>query len=157
MYEIKLRSANEKDIPAIIELYQGTVRSVNARDYTPEQISVWASGAENIDRWKSAIAEQYFVIAESGGMMLGFGSIAADGYIDFLYVHKDHRGRGVAKALLNEIERRAKEQHNAEIYSHVSITAKGLFERMGYLHNGDINDIYKGVLFVNALMVKKVW
>lgn len=173
MAEIILRPADEKDIPAIIDLYQGTVRSVNSLDYTPEQTSVWASGAENLKRWSDAIKEQYFVIAEiintplpqsslpsrEGNwkrIVAGFSSIRKDGYLDFLYVHKDCQRKGVGSALLIEIERKAVEQKNPEIYSHASSTAKGLFERMGYIHKEDIRDIYKGVLFVNALMLKKL-
>ncbi len=156
MTEIILRTADEKDIPAIIELYQGTVRNVNSFDYTPEQTSVWASGAENTERWKTAVNEQYFVIAEIDGSIAGFGSIAPDGYLDFLYVHKDHQREGIGTALLSEIEEKAIGQNNSQIYSHVSSTAKGLFDRMGYIHKEDIRDIYKGVLFVNALMIKKL-
>jgi putative acetyltransferase len=73
-----------------------------------------------------------------------------------LYVHKDRQRIGVGAALLNEIERKALEQGNHEIYSHVSRTAKGLFEKHGYIHKEDLRDIYKGVLFINALMLKKL-
>ncbi len=38
--------------------------NVNAKDYTSEQIEVWATGADNIQRWKNAIIEQYFIAAE---------------------------------------------------------------------------------------------
>jgi putative acetyltransferase len=156
MSEIRLRTATENDIPAIIALYRGTVHSVNSLDYSPEQISAWASGAENIERWKTAINEQFFVIAEINGSIAGFSSIAPDGYLDFLYVHKDYQREGIGTALLGEIENKAIAQNNLQIYSHVSSTAKGLFERKGYIHKDDINDIYKGVLFVNALMIKRL-
>ena len=153
---IKLRTAAESDIPAIIDLYKGTVRTINALDYTPEQIEVWASGAEYIKRWSTAVKEQYFVIAEIENSTAGFGSITKGGYLDFLYVHKDHQRKGTGSELLYEIERKAAEQKNPEIFSHVSRTAKGLFEKHGYVHKEDINDLYKGVLFINALMVKKL-
>ncbi len=156
MPEIILRTATEDDIPAIIELYQGTVRTINAPDYTPEQIDVWASGAEDLKRWSDTVHKQYFVIAEIGKSIAGFSSITPEGYLDFLYVHKDRQRMGVGSALLNEIERKALKQGNHEIYSHVSRTAKGLFEKHGYIHKEDLRDMYKGMLFINALMVKKL-
>lgn len=153
--DISIRAASIADIPAIIDLYQGTVRSVNARDYSPWHVEVWASGASGHRRWKMAIAEQYFVIAEVGGAAAGFGSIAKDGYLDFLYVHKDFQRRGFGSALLISLEQKACEQKNQIIYSHVSRTTKGIFERFGYSHEGDQEDLYQGVLFVNAVMVKR--
>lgn len=178
---ILIRLANLNDITSITTFYKETVRNINAKDYTPEQIEVWANGALNTSRWQKAIAEQYFIVAEiqnntpfpqgsipnpdkavqqkaqEGDFQIaGFSSIAKDGYLDFMYVHKDHQRAGVASALLNEIEKKAKEQNNSEIYSHVSKTAKGFFEKMGYEYKEDLRDIYKGVLFINALMVKKI-
>lgn len=154
--QIELRTAVFDDIPAIVEMYRRTVHSVNAADYTPAQIKVWADGAVNFPRWEKAIKEQYFVLAEIDGKLAGFSSIAKDGYLDFMYVSKDHQRCGVASMLLNEIERKAVEQRNPQIYSHVSKTARGFFQKMGYEHKEDIRDLYKGELFINALMVKKL-
>jgi len=153
---IKLRTAVFDDIPKIVEMYRATVHSVNAADYTPAQIKVWADGAVNYPRWEKAINEQYFVLAEIQNRLAGFSSIAKDGYLDFMYVSKDYQRCGVALTLLKEIERKAREQKNQEIYSHVSKTARGFFQKMGYEHKEDIRDLYKGELFINALMVKKL-
>ncbi len=56
--------------------------------------------------------------------------------------------------LLNEIETKARKQNNREIYSHVSKTAKGFFLKQGYEHVKDLEDPYRGVVFINALMRK---
>ncbi len=154
--EIEIRTAVFDDIPNIVEMYRQTVFTVNAKDYTPAQIRVWADGAVNFPRWEAAIKDQYFVLAVIQGKLAGFSSIAKDGYLDFMYVSKDYQRCGVATSLLNEIERKAGEQNNPEIYSHVSKTAKGFFLKMGYVHKEDISDLYKGELFINALMIKKL-
>ena len=152
---IIIRPARLSDIDQICQLYYETVRNVNFKDYSPEQIEVWSNGGLNADNWKRKIDEQYFIVAEIDGELTGFSSIAKDGYLDFMYVSKNCQRCGVATALLNEIERNAFEQKNVQIYSHVSKTAKGFFEKMGYKHKEDLRDMYKGVLFINALMVKK--
>lgn len=173
-----LRTAVTGDIPAIIKMYQDTVRNVNAKDYSPAEIDVWAGGAENKARWEAAIGEQYFVIAEDcntplpldqtcglksslpsqegNKIITGFASLAKDGYLDFMYVSKDHQRMGIASMLLDAIERKAYEQKNKEIYSHVSKTAKGFFLKRRYEHVRDIEDPYRGVIFINALMIKKL-
>jgi putative acetyltransferase len=151
---IILRTASEFDIPAISALYSETVRNVNAADYSPEQIEVWSSSGNDSQRWKNSISEQYFVVAEIDGVTVGFCSITKEGYLDFMYVHKDYQRMGTAKALLDEIERKAMKQDNPQIYSHVSKTARRFFEKFGYIHKEDLIDVYKGVTFINALMVK---
>ena len=154
--QIFLRLAERGDISDITRLYGDTVRNVNSRDYSPEHIKVWAEGTENIERWEKAIAEQYFILAYIENSLAGFGSLAPDGYLDFLYVSKDHQRMGVAESLLRKIEQKAEEQKNTQIYSHVSKTARGFFEKYGYTCEKEIEDPYKGVVFINALMVKKV-
>jgi putative acetyltransferase len=154
MKAIKLRTAELKDIPAIGRLYADTVRNINSKDYSPKHIKVWSASGENPDLWENRIHEQYFVIAETNNIIAGFGSIASNGYLDFMYIHKDYQRMGIAKALLDEIERKAAEQGNPQIYSHVSKTARGFFERFGYQHVRNIEDTYKGVVFINNLMVK---
>jgi putative acetyltransferase len=106
--------------------------------------------------WKKRIKEQYFILAVINDVISGFGSIATDGYLDFMYVHKDYQRMGVAKSLLDEIERKAIEQKNPQVYSHVSKTAKGFFEKYGYEHKEDLRDVYKDIIFINALMVKEL-
>lgn len=154
--KIEIQKAELSDIPAIISLYRDTVTYINSKDYTPEQIKVWAGGAENTERWQKAIAEQFFILAFIENSLAGFCSLAPDGYLDFLYVSKDHQRMGVAESLLRKIEQKAEEQKNSQIYSHVSKTARGFFEKYGYTCEKEIEDPYKGVVFINALMVKKV-
>ena len=43
-------------------------------------------------------------IAEIENELTGFSSIEKNGYLDYMYVHKDHQGKGIAKNLLEEIE-----------------------------------------------------
>lgn len=157
MNKILIRRAVENDIPAITELFRSTIQSINSKDYTKEQIEVWSAGAENTKRWRESIEKQYFIVAEIEGIMTGFGSITTDGYLDFMYVHKDYQRVGIASALLAEIERKAAGQKNAEIYSDVSKTAKGFFEKMGYHCREVVKDkAVNGVIFENNVMVKKL-
>ncbi len=156
---MKIRKAEEKDVEGISELYYGTVRSINSKDYSEKEIEVWSSSAFNFERWKKNIAEQYFLVAEEeeeDNLIIGFSSITPEGYLDFMYVHKDFQRRGVASGLLSGIEEKASEQNNEEIYYHVSRTAKEFFEKSGYVYSGDNTETFKGVVFVNNIMIKKM-
>ena len=154
---ILIRRAVENDLPAITDLFRKTIQTINSKDYTKEQVKVWSAGADNTKRWSESIEKQYFILAEIVSVVVGFGSITTDGYLDFMYVHKDYQRVGIARALLSEIEKKAVEQKNAEIFSHVSKTAKGFFEKMGYVCREVVTDkAVNGVMFENNVMVKKI-
>ena len=153
---IAIRTAEEKDLPAIRKLYSQTVREINSKDYNQQEIEVWASSADEHESFSKAIKIQYFVIAVIENEIVGFSSIEKNGYLDFMYVHKDHQRKGIAKKLLEEIERKAVEQKNFEVFAYVSRTAKPFFEKAGYRHTGNKTDPFKGVVFTNSIMVKKI-
>jgi putative acetyltransferase len=151
-----IRTAVEKDLSSIRKLYSETVREINSKDYSADEIDVWASTSNDPHSFKKAVENQYFVIAETENELVGFSSIEKNGYLDFMYVHKDHQREGIAKRLLEEIERKANEQNNYEVFAYVSRTAKPFFERSGYRYSGDKTDRFKGVVFINSIMVKKL-
>ena len=151
---ITIHRAVEDDVSQITQLYNDTVRNINARDYTPQQIDVWASSAQNTTRWQAAVKEQYFILAEISGKLAGFSSITPDGYLDFMYVSKDFQRCGAASALLDEIENKARDQNNHLIYAHVSATARGFFEKNGYIVREIVEDHFGGVVFMNNVMEK---
>ena len=130
---IKIYRAASQDVGMITQLFRDTIQNVNSKDYPADETEDWSSWWTDHDKWKKKIAEQYFIKAMIKDKMVGFSSLATDGYLDFMFTHKDYQRHGVAGNLLNKIEKKAKEQGNDLIYSDVSITAKGFFERHGYV------------------------
>lgn len=65
-------------------------------------------------------------------MIVGFGSITQNGYLDFMYVSKDYQRKGVAQKIYDELENFARTNCFDEIISDVSITAKPFFRRQGF-------------------------
>ncbi|TCO08463.1 GNAT family N-acetyltransferase [Natronoflexus pectinivorans] len=133
MNDITIREALERDVGQITQLFFDTIQYINAKDYAKEDIDDWSSWKWDTDKWLEKIQEQYFILAEINNQIVGFSSLAEDGYLDFMYVHKDYQGQGVASALLHEIEKKSIEQSNDFIYSDVSITAKRFFECKGFI------------------------
>ena len=132
MMTFKIRRATPDDLEGIIRLFQDTIEAVNSAHYLPEQITVWKNGASKKERWLKKISEQYFLLAEINGKLAGFGSIADDGYLDFMYVAKDLQHIGVASKIYGELEVYATKNHLVRIISDGSITAKAFFERKGF-------------------------
>lgn len=129
---ITIRQATSNDLEKILQLFKETIETVNAKDYSPEQITVWKNGASRKERWLKKIAEQYFLLAEIDKEVTGFGSITHDGYLDFMYVSKDHQRMGVAQKIYIGLQEFAKSRQLPQITSDVSITAKPFFENQGF-------------------------
>ena len=130
---ITVEHATINDLPNITRLFFETIQSVNAKDYPCDQIDDWSSWHKDTPKWAKRINDQYFLLGRIREEIVGFSSLAEDGYLDLMFVHKNYQRRGVAKALLTEILAQAKKQRNRRVYADVSITAKGFFEKYGFV------------------------
>lgn len=128
------RSVGMEDIPELRGLFRSTVLAVNSRDYTSEEVMDWASCGDDTSHWERLLAGLHFIAALDGaGRIIGFTSIRSDGYLHSMFVHKDWQRKGVASALLSEIEKYGRAHHIIEFTSEVSITARPFFEKHGYI------------------------
>lgn len=130
--DIAIRIANSSDIIEITSLFYNTIQSVNRKDYDQDQIDDWSSWHKDVDKWDDRISEQYFVVAVYNNRIVGFSSLEPDGYLDFMFIHKDYQRQGIGRKLLRVIEQKAIAQKNQSILSEVSITARPFFESHAY-------------------------
>lgn len=148
---LSIREYIPEDLEEILGLFYDTVHSVNARDYSPEELDAWAGGKEDREKWNMSLLLHLPLVAEFEGEIVGFGDIAPDGYLDRLYVRGDFQSRGAGTALCRELERRS---GCARIYAHVSITARPFFERRGYKTVRVCGAKRSGLILKNYLMEK---
>jgi putative acetyltransferase len=154
--EITIRRAKAADVTAITTLFYDTIQTVNAKDYQQKELDEWSASHTATSKWIDRIEEQYFVVAMLGDALVGFASIAADGYLDFMFVHKDHQAQGIATRLLAVLEDKSKEQQNKLIYVNASITAKGFFEHQGFVVQQEQRIKLQTQELVNFRMTKEV-
>ena len=154
--EVLIKPAQAIHLDQMRQLFYDTITTVNKKDYTEDQINAWAAGYKDIGKWIVKMKEQKFFVAEARNKLLGFASIAADGCLDYIYIHKDHQREGIATKLLQELEKYVLKSNIEEVWSDVSITAKPFFQSRGFI----ISEIYvrqlKGVEFTNTIMRKRM-
>ena len=153
---IKIYRATAQDVGMITQLFRDTIQNVNSKDYPADEIEDWSSWWTDHDKWQERIEEQYFIKAMIEDKMIGFGSLATDGYLDFIFTHKDYQRCGIAGNIIRKLESKAKEQGNNFIYSDVSITAKGFFERQGYIVEKQQFKKSKNKELINFRMTKSI-
>lgn len=145
-----IREYRSADCREITELFYNTVHTVNAGDYTKEQLDAWASGNFDFEKWDLSLLAHYSLAAVENGVIIGFGDIDKTGYLDRLYVHKDYQRMGVAAALCDKLEQAVQ----GKIVTHASITARPFFEKRGYRVIKEQQVERQGVLLTNFVMEK---
>lgn len=146
-----IREYQTADCKELADLFYNTVHTVNAKDYTKEQLDVWATGKVDSKKWNQLFQEHFSIVAVENGMIVGFGDIDKTGYLDHLFIHSDYQGKGIATAICNQLESAVQEN----IVSHVSITAKTFFEKRGYKIVKEQRVERQGVSLTNFVMTKE--
>ena len=132
-------------------MFYHTVHTVNAKDYTKEQLDVWATGQVDLEKWNRSFQEHFTIVAVENGEIAGFGDIDETGYLDRLYVHKDYQGQGIASAICDCLESKI----SGKIVTHASITARPFFEKRGYKVVKEQQVERQNIFLTNYVMEKR--
>lgn len=149
---MRIRMYRKEDCKEVTELFYHTVHTVNAKDYTEEQLNVWAGKTLDLKQWDQSLQEHYSVVAVEDEKIVGFGDIdVTAGYLDRLYVHAKYQNQGAATAICECLEK----QVQGNIITHASITAKPFFEKRGYVAVKEQEVERQGIFLKNFVMEKK--
>lgn len=146
-----IREYRSLDCEILAELFYNTVHTVNVKDYTKEQLDVWATGTIDLEKWNQSFMEHYTLVAVDDEVIIGFGDIDKTGYLDRLYVHSDYQGKRVATAICEQLEQAVQ----GSIVTHASITARPFFENRGYKVVKEQQVERQGIFLTNFVMEKK--
>lgn len=145
-----IRKYESTDCKELAELFYNTVHTINAKDYTKEQLDAWASGQVDLEKWDQSFQEHFTVVAVENGFIVGFGDIDTTGYLDRLYIHKNNQRKGIATAICDQLESKVQ----GKIVTHASVTAKPFFEKRGYKVLKEQQVVRKEIFLKNYVMEK---
>lgn len=146
-----IRKYQASDCKELADLFYNTVHIVNAKDYTKEQLNVWATKQVDLEKWNKSLQEHFSVVALDNETIIGFGDIDKKGYLDRLFVHANYQKKGIATALCNQLEQAVQ----GDITTHAPITAKPFFEKRGYKLVKEQQVERQGIFLTNYVMIKK--
>lgn len=147
-----IREYQPSDCKTLTELFYNTVHTVNARDYTKEQLDAWATGQVDLEKWNQSLLEHYSVVAVEDRTIVGFGDIDKTGYLDRLFVHADYQGEGIASAICDQLEQAVQ---GTVVITHASITARPFFEKRGFKVVKEQQVERRGIFLTNYVMEKE--
>lgn len=148
---MEIRRYKQSDCKELTDLFYNTVHTINAKDYSKEQLDAWATGQVDLEKWDQSLKEHYSIVAVENEIIVGFGDIDKTGYLDRLFVHADYQGKGIATAVCNRLEQAVK----GNITTHSSITARPFFEKRGYKVIKQQEVERQGIFLTNFVMEKE--
>jgi GNAT superfamily N-acetyltransferase len=153
---IQIKPFAAEDSRETYQLFYDTVHTINAIDYSKEQLDVWAPRDKNLDDWCASLLINYSVVAinTKTDQIVGFADLEANGYLNRGYVHKNFQRRGVGQLLLDVREQRARLLGLPVVFSDVSITAKPFFVRNHFVTLEKRLKILNDITFIQFRMEK---
>ncbi|MEW4486871.1 GNAT family N-acetyltransferase [Thalassoglobus sp. JC818] len=149
-FQIRRYQPGEEE--SLRQLFFNTIRSINRRDYSLEQVQTWAPDSVDPDHWNARIAGMNPFVCIADEQIVGYAALLESGYVDHFYVHHLWQSRGVGRQLMVAILEEAAQLDLNELTSDVSITARPFFERHGFQVVTPQQVVKNGVVFDNFKM-----
>jgi putative acetyltransferase len=131
--KLALRPYLPDDAQLLVEIFRASVMDLTREDYTEAQQQAWAATADDEAAFAKRLGSQLTLVASLEGSPVGFASLASGGRIDMLYVHPAAVGQGVAAMLIDALEKLAGARKTDKLIVDASDTARGFFEKRGYI------------------------
>lgn len=131
--KLALRPYLPADAPLLREIFRDSIEQLTADDYSAAQQEAWASAADDAQAFAKKLGGGLTLVATLSGSPVGFASLAGKDKIDMLYVHPAAAGQGVGAMLIDALEKLASSRGAAKLAVDASDTARGFFEKRGYV------------------------
>jgi putative acetyltransferase len=131
--QLAMRPMLPTDTPLLAEIFRASIEELTADDYSEAQQEAWASSADDEEAFGARLAGELTLVATHAGAAVGFAVLADNTRIDMLYVHPAAAGQGAAAMLCDALERLAAARGSKELTVDASDTARGFFERRGFV------------------------
>lgn len=131
--KLALRPFLPADTALLREIFRDSIADLTDEDYSETQQNAWAAAADDEAAFGKRLGSQLTLVATLEGSAVGFASLASGDKIDMLYVHPAAVGQGVASLLIDALEKLAGARGTAKLIVDASDTARGFFEKRGYI------------------------
>ncbi len=153
---VRIRNYQPNDNKALWEIYFHTVRNINVRDYSQEQVEAWAPSDFDSELWQKCLHRIQPFVAEFDGRVVGYTDLQPNGLIDHFFCHHEYQGKGVGRALMEHVFQIGSVRGVSRYFSEVSITARPFYEHLGFTVVNEQEVEMRGVKLTNYVMEKVV-
>jgi putative acetyltransferase len=154
--KLALRPYLPADALLLAEIFRASVEELTAEDYSEAQRQVWAAAADDEAEFGARLAQELTLVATLGGSVVGFVSLKGADHLDLLYVHPAVAGQGIGAMLCDAVERLAAARGTQRLVVDASDSARGFFERRGYVAQQRNTVLSGDEWLANTTMEKKL-
>ena len=154
--KLALRPYLPADALLLAAIFRASIEELTAEDYSEAQRGVWAAAADDEAAFGARLAQGLTLVATLGGSVVGFVSLEGTDHLDLLYVHPAVAGQGIGAMLCDAVERLAAARGTPRLIADVSDTARGFFERRGYVAQRRNTISHGDEWLANTTMEKKL-
>jgi putative acetyltransferase len=152
--KLAMRPMLPTDVPLLAEIFRAAIEELAVDDYSEAQQEAWASAADDEQRFGEKLAGKLTLVATYGGAAVGFAALADNKQIDMLYVHPAAAGQGAGAMLADALEKLATSRGAKELTVDASDSARGFFEKRGYVAQQRNTVSLNGEWLANTTMKK---
>ena len=149
-----LRPYLPADTAVLAEIFVAAIEQLTGDDYSEAQQQAWASAVDDEDKFSTRLGAQLTLIATQQNAPVGFASLKGADHIDLLYVHPGAVGQGVAKLLIDALEKLAGARGAIKLTVDVSDNAAEFFAKRGYVATQRNTVTLNGEWLANTTMQK---
>lgn len=151
---LAMRPMLPADVPLLAEIFRASIEELAGEDYSEAQQEAWASAADDEEAFGARLERELTLVATHSGAAIGFAALADNTRIDMLYVHPAAAGQGAATMLCDALEKLAAARGSKELSVDASDSARGFFERRGFVAKTRNTVALGGEWLANTTMVK---
>jgi GNAT superfamily N-acetyltransferase len=136
---VEIRDATAADAEAATEVMRRSITELCLADHNndPQILGSWLANKkpEIFRSWLQQASQSYLVAVEDGRIVC-VGGVTDGGLITLNYVSPDARFRGVSRAMVSALERRARDRGTLECMLASTATARRFYLARGYVETG---------------------
>jgi len=153
---LAMRPLLPEDVPLLAEIFRASIEELTAEDYSEAQQEAWAETADDLEAFGARLAGELTLVATFAGSAVGFASLADNRNIDMLYVHPAAAGQGAGAMLCDALEKLAAARGAKELAVEASDSARGFFEKRGFVAKTRNSVLRAGEWLANTTMTKSL-
>ena len=154
--KLAMRPMLPADVPDLAEIFRASIAELTGDDYSEAQQEAWASAADDEEEFGERLAGELTLVATFDGAAVGFAALADNKTIDMLYVHPIAAGQGAGALLCDALEKLAAGRGSTELGVEASDSARGFFEKRGFVARTRNTVSVNGEWLANTTMSKKL-
>lgn len=135
MYNV--RAATVEDVDNIYSLIYDSVHELCKQHYTQEKLNSFIHNLPGKVLYYKWLTDRILIVCCDEDDIVGFGQYdPTESFIDAIYVHPQHTGKGVGTSIMKYLEEVARTLRKPALNINGSINATNFYEKCGYEQQG---------------------